>query len=78
MRLLSGPARAGVKAGSFKYRLWLNEQIVGQGEVFALGGHRTMVTDPLGLLGLADLTLLREEGVVLKVPTDSPIMPTCV
>jgi hypothetical protein len=33
MRLLSGPPRAGVKAGSFKYRLWLNEQIVGQGEV---------------------------------------------
>jgi hypothetical protein len=33
MRLLSGPARAGVKVGSFKYRLWLNEQIVGQGEV---------------------------------------------
>ena len=41
MRLLSGPARAGVKAGSFKYRLWLNEQIVGQGEVAAprLGGE---------------------------------------
>jgi hypothetical protein len=33
MRLFSGPPRAGVKAGSFKYRLWLNEQIVGQGEV---------------------------------------------
>jgi hypothetical protein len=33
MRLLSGPPRAGVKAGSFQYRLWLNEQIVGQGEV---------------------------------------------
>jgi hypothetical protein len=33
MRLLSGPARAGVKSGTFKYRLWLNEQIVGQGEV---------------------------------------------
>jgi hypothetical protein len=33
MRLLSGPPRVGVKTGSFKYRLWLNEQIVGQGEV---------------------------------------------
>jgi hypothetical protein len=33
MRLLSGPPRVGVKAGTFKYRLWLNEQIVGQGEV---------------------------------------------
>jgi hypothetical protein len=33
MRLLSGPPRVGVRAGSFKYRLWLNEQIVGQGEV---------------------------------------------
>jgi len=33
MRLLSGPTRPGSKAGSYKYRLWLNEQIVGQGEV---------------------------------------------
>jgi hypothetical protein len=33
MRLQSGPARVGTKAGSYKYRLWLNEQPVGQGEV---------------------------------------------
>jgi len=33
MRLLSGPPRAGTKSGTYKYRLWLNEQIVGQGEV---------------------------------------------
>lgn len=33
MRLLSGPPRAGVKGGSFKYRLWLNDQMIGQGEV---------------------------------------------
>jgi hypothetical protein len=33
MRLLSGPAVAGTKAGSYKYRLWLNEQMVGRGEV---------------------------------------------
>ena len=33
MRLLSGPVRLGIKGGSYKYRLWLNEQIVGQGEV---------------------------------------------
>lgn len=33
MRLLSGPARVGIKAGTFKYRLWLNDQAVGQGEV---------------------------------------------
>jgi len=33
MRLLSGPPVAGTKAGSYKYRLWLNEQMVGRGEV---------------------------------------------
>ncbi len=33
MRLLSGPPRPGTKAGTYKYRLWLNDQIVGQGEV---------------------------------------------
>jgi hypothetical protein len=33
MRLLSGPARPGIKAGNFRYRLWLNDQLVGQGEV---------------------------------------------
>lgn len=33
MRLLSGPARPGSKAATYKYRLWLNDQLVGQGEV---------------------------------------------
>lgn len=33
MRLLSGPVRAGTKPASYKYRLWLNDQLVGQGEV---------------------------------------------
>lgn len=33
MRLLSGPPRPGTKPGSYRYRLWLNDQIVGQGEV---------------------------------------------
>lgn len=33
MRLLSGPPRPGTKAGSYKYRLWLNDQMVGRGEV---------------------------------------------
>jgi hypothetical protein len=33
MRLQSGPPRVGTKPGSYKYRLWLNEQPVGQGEV---------------------------------------------
>ena len=33
MRLLSGPARVGTKAGVYKYRLWLNDQMVGKGEV---------------------------------------------
>lgn len=33
MRLLSGPPRPGTKSGSYKYRLWLNDQMVGRGEV---------------------------------------------
>jgi len=33
MRLLSGPPVAGMKTGSYKYRLWLNDQMVGRGEV---------------------------------------------
>ena len=33
MRLLSGPSVAGTKPGSYKYRLWLNEQMGGKGEV---------------------------------------------
>ena len=33
MRLLSGPVVPGTKTGSYKYRLWLNEQMVGRGEV---------------------------------------------
>jgi hypothetical protein len=33
MRLMSGPTIAGTKPGSFKYRLWLNDQMVGRGEV---------------------------------------------
>jgi len=33
MRLLSGPVVTNTKVGSYKYRLWLNEQMVGRGEV---------------------------------------------
>jgi hypothetical protein len=33
VRLLSGPPRPGSKATTYKYRLWLNGQLVGQGEV---------------------------------------------
>jgi hypothetical protein len=33
MRLLSGPPRPGAKLATYKYRLWLNEQLVGSGEV---------------------------------------------
>ena len=33
MRLLSGPSRPGTKPGSYKYRLWLNDQMGGRGEV---------------------------------------------
>jgi hypothetical protein len=37
MRLLSGPVKAGTKIGSYKYKLWLNDQMVGQGEVLIRG-----------------------------------------
>jgi hypothetical protein len=33
MRLLSGPVTLGAKTGGYKYRLWLNDQMVGRGEV---------------------------------------------
>ena len=33
MCLLSGPPRIGTVAGTYKYRLWLNDQLVGRGEV---------------------------------------------
>jgi hypothetical protein len=33
IRLLSGPARPGTKPATYKYRVWLNEQLIGQGEV---------------------------------------------
>ncbi|HJZ64185.1 MAG TPA: hypothetical protein VKD70_07700 [Candidatus Acidoferrum sp.] len=33
MRLLSGPSVPGAKPGSYKYRVWLNDQLVGRGEV---------------------------------------------
>lgn len=37
MRLLSGPPRPGTKVGAYKYRLWLNDQMIGQGEVIYRG-----------------------------------------
>ena len=33
MRLMSGPVVMGTKSGSYKYRLWLNDKMVGRGEV---------------------------------------------
>ena len=33
VRLLSGPPRPGSKAATYKYKLWLNDQLVGHGEV---------------------------------------------
>jgi hypothetical protein len=33
MRLLTGPARPGSKAAGYKYRVWINDQLVGRGEV---------------------------------------------
>jgi hypothetical protein len=32
-QLQSGPSRPGTNPGAFKYRLWMNDQQVGQGEV---------------------------------------------
>jgi hypothetical protein len=33
MRLLSGTPRPGTKPGLFRYRLWLNDQLIGSGEI---------------------------------------------
>jgi hypothetical protein len=33
IRLMSGPVVPGTRGGSYKYRLFLNEQLVGRGEV---------------------------------------------
>ena len=33
MRLLSGSPRTGTKPGSFRYRIWLNDQLLGSGEI---------------------------------------------
>jgi len=33
MRLQTGPARPGSKAAGYKYRAWINDQLVGRGEV---------------------------------------------
>lgn len=32
-QLQSGPPRPGVNPGAYKYRLWMNDQQIGQGEV---------------------------------------------
>jgi len=32
-RLLSGTPRPGTKPGSYKYRLWLNDQVIATGEI---------------------------------------------
>jgi hypothetical protein len=37
VRLSSGPSRAGLNPGSYKYRLSLNDMIVAQGEVIIRG-----------------------------------------
>jgi hypothetical protein len=33
MRLLSGTPRPGSKPAAYRYRLWLNDQLVGSGEI---------------------------------------------
>jgi hypothetical protein len=33
MQLFSGPARPGTKPGAFKYRVWLNDNLIGSGEI---------------------------------------------
>jgi hypothetical protein len=37
VRLMSGSARPGINPGSYKYKLFLNEAIVAQGEVLLRG-----------------------------------------
>lgn len=37
VRLLSGPTKPGINPGSYKYKVWLNEVIIGQGEVIIRG-----------------------------------------
>ncbi|HUO35758.1 MAG TPA: hypothetical protein VMU43_12275 [Candidatus Acidoferrum sp.] len=37
VRLLSGPVRPGTNPGSFKYKLSLNDTVIGQGEVLLRG-----------------------------------------
>jgi hypothetical protein len=37
MRLASGPARPGLNPGSYRYRLFLNDLSVAQGEVLIRG-----------------------------------------
>lgn len=36
-RLMSGTIRLGVKSGSFKYRLAINDHVIGHGEVIVRG-----------------------------------------
>ncbi|MGH9775784.1 MAG: hypothetical protein ACRD50_12645 [Candidatus Acidiferrales bacterium] len=36
-RLMSGAARPGTKPGAFKYRVFLNDQLIGHGEVLYRG-----------------------------------------
>jgi hypothetical protein len=33
MRLLTGPSRPGCKPTNYKYRVWINDQLVGRGQV---------------------------------------------
>ena len=40
IRLSSGPARPGLNSGSFKYRLFLNDVMVAQGEVLIRAKER--------------------------------------
>lgn len=37
VRLVSGPTKPGITPGSYKYKVWLNEVIIGQGEVIIRG-----------------------------------------
>jgi plastocyanin len=37
VRLLSGPTKPGINPGSYKYKLLLNDVVVGQGEVIIRG-----------------------------------------
>src|ERR1700704_4595969 len=67
MRLLSGPPRPGSKAATYKYRLWLNAQLVGQREVM-LRGKKIASKEVAGSPQSAPLARLRDSPSFWQSP----------